>query len=749
MIILQRDLRQNNEHTEPMLRRQHKRRMRRIATATSVTTLLFGCFIVPVTVVMRYTTTISAFTVPVTSPYFNPYSIWNQYQQKIYNRNYSLKESRNAETTPSTRMGMEDVDTLLLLESVTLDQLKKLCDQCFVSYDDIVNENQNVDTNDNDNALREIKLQLLQRLRHHADTQAEMERQRHVARRLKVENNRNSNDEYSNAFDESSYNPKERYEIVEADEYDSNLDIDDSSDDGYFFFDLPTMSEDLKQAQIQSMTNQQNMNTKQENVVNKGSTILTSDQVTSPPPPIEPNANGERTVKIYSTTQLNDLTAIAASQPGQNNILSSLDSTLRRSGGKQSESQPWDFSEQQQYTSSDNNHPYIEKAKEQLIELLSTLLSMSGAPGFATPDDYLDNDDDDDDDASDGNDVDFRPYQPNGKMQNPTNRQGLDAGTPGTSNVNGDRVGFNPVNVPVDLLSASSKAIRACRGEVLDEVLRQYEIQGIGYDGTAGDNTAGGGGHYREVIKVRAFLEGYRRAEVRRLARETSSMLLNKLMIEGIDALDLTLNTMIRSNDDSEEYGGTQLNDSLLDFLNDAIRQKEKEVERTLNEDNGVVKTWTDQLTLPGNNLDDDDEDDDLDQYWKTSEVDGQRIETFDPNDEKVKNVLKSKFEKIQQQGTTSNKNTIDIPKTAPEQVLLLLQLLRERIKTEAAFSSDEKGRNLRLLAYCIRADTDDECEQHILKQLGNSLDVRCPDGLCKSEVVSFCLLAFFLQSCT
>ena len=285
----------------------------------------------------------------------------------------------------------------------------------------------------------------------------------------------------------------------------------------------------------------------------------------------------------------------------------------------------------------------------------------------------------------------------------------------------------------MELLSSSSKAIRASRGEILDEVLRQYELQGIGYDGAAGDNLAGGGGHYREVIKVRAFLEGYRRAEVRRLARETSSMLLNKLMIEGVDALDMTLNTMIRSNDDSEEYGGTQLNDSLLDFLNDVIRQKEKEVEarqedRKLDDKSSVVTTWTDQLKIDENV----DDDDDLDHYWNITEVDGQRIQTFDPNNEEVKNVIKAKLDKIKQQGSSSNKNTIDIPETAPEQVLLLLKLLRERIKAEAAFSHDEKGRNLRLLAYCIHSDTDDECEQHILKQLGNSLDVRCPCLLTK-----------------
>ena len=382
----------------------------------------------------------------------------------------------------------------------------------------------------------------------------------------------------------------------------------------------------------------------------------------------------------------------------------------------------------------------MEKAKEKLIELGSTLLALSGVRGFLNPDGYLGNEDDDDDDDDDTSDAEnVEPYQPNRQIKNQSSRQG----GVGTN-------GFNPVNVPVELLTSSSKAIRTCRGEILDEVLRQYEIQGIGYDGTAGDNIAGGGGHYREVIKVRAFLEGYRRAEVRRLARETSSMLLNKLMLEGIDALDVTLNSMIRSNDDTEEYGGTQLNDSLLDFLNDIIRQKEKEVEtRNLDDGNGVMKTWTDQLAIHDDNHDqvdnNSDDDDDLDNYWDISEVDGQRIETFDPNNEEVKKILKSKFDKLQQESSLSNKNTIVIPETGPKQVLLLLRLLRERIKAEAAFSYDEKGRNLRLLAYCIHADTDDECEQYILKQLGNSIDVRSPCLLLLSKNCAYRLFALFI----
>ena len=73
---------------------------------------------------------------------------------------------------------------------------------------------------------------------------------------------------------------------------------------------------------------------------------------------------------------------------------------------------------------------------------------------------------------------------------------------------------------------------------------------------------------------MRAFLDGYCVAEVRRLVRETVALLLDNLILEGVDGLDVTLNTAIRSSDDTGNSG--ELNDSLVDFLNDAIRQQEK-----------------------------------------------------------------------------------------------------------------------------------------------------------------------------
>jgi pyruvate/oxaloacetate carboxyltransferase len=53
-----------------------------------------------------------------------------------------------------------------------------------------------------------------------------------------------------------------------------------------------------------------------------------------------------------------------------------------------------------------------------------------------------------------------------------------------------------------------------------------------------------GGGHYRQVQKVRAFLDGYRRAQRTKQARITVVALLKNLFEDGIDRLDMALSTM-------------------------------------------------------------------------------------------------------------------------------------------------------------------------------------------------------------
>ena len=45
-------------------------------------------------------------------------------------------------------------------------------------------------------------------------------------------------------------------------------------------------------------------------------------------------------------------------------------------------------------------------------------------------------------------------------------------------------------------------------------------------------------------------------------------------------------------------------------------------------------------------------------------------------------------------------------------------------MKAEAAFTNDEKGRNLRMLAYCIHAQDNREREKLIVDNMGKMLDV-------------------------
>mmetsp|Transcript_34609 Transcript_34609/g.66377 ORF Transcript_34609/g.66377 Transcript_34609/m.66377 type:complete len:122 (+) Transcript_34609:19-384(+) len=55
--------------------------------------------------------------------------------------------------------------------------------------------------------------------------------------------------------------------------------------------------------------------------------------------------------------------------------------------------------------------------------------------------------------------------------------------------------------------------------------------------------------------------------------------------------------------------------------------------------------------------------------------------------------------------------------------MLLLLKLLRDRVKVEAVIGNDQHARNLRVLAYCLKARTGSERQQLITDELGMSLD--------------------------
>ena len=277
-------------------------------------------------------------------------------------------------------------------------------------------------------------------------------------------------------------------------------------------------------------------------------------------------------------------------------------------------------------------------------------------------------------------------------------------------------IGFDPSRVPIGLITQASKSLRVRDGDALQESLNEFEMQAIGFDGMAGDNKEKGGGHYLEVQKVGTFLEGFRKAEVRRIARETSTMLLDKLVSEGVKSLDEMLITMTKGSDDSSDAG--ELNDSLIDYLKEAVSQQEKKVEQKLGR-KGVQECQLN--TFSGvesgditNSL--------SDSFWNmTMDNNGELVESLDPNDPEVKAALAKELEIAKSKMDRRNKS---MPTDPSQQLLVLLTLLRERVKAEAMFSNDEKGRNLRILAYCLHASNDKEREEVIMDNLGGSLDV-------------------------
>jgi len=504
------------------------------------------------------------------------------------------------------------------------------------------------------------KADLLKRLRQYAAEQTEKERQRLEERRRRVE--------------EGSEDGRERFEFLDGESEDD--------DDDVVFYYSSTVRDPVDQTNSSKLSEQSQQKNNTSTVSRKQSVNINSQAklTAPPPPPIEPDENGERVITVYSTTEMNDLTGLAAAQPGQ----ASRKDPMLAGGIPDPVDAPWDINNPQKRTREATSEDDIENAKTEVTDLVSTLLAMSGAPGF----------------QQDGDD-ELSAMMGTNLIRRPTAYAG-----------SGGFVGFDPSLVPTESLTKASKSLRTCRGTVLAEVLREFELRAIGYDGAAGDNMDRGGGHYRQVSKVRSFLEGYRRAEVRRLARETATMLLDKLVSEGIEGLDIALATMTRSSDETSDEAG-ELNDSILDYLNESVRQQEKKVENLINSVRKVEELEKAVIDTKA--------EDTIERLWAIETGDdGQRIETFDPNNKDNQKALQDELARQTQSSSLLKPMT---PKSAPEQLLLLLRLLRERIKTEAAFSHDEKSRNLRILAYCLNLASDQLRQDLIVREFGSSLD--------------------------
>ena len=155
------------------------------------------------------------------------------------------------------------------------------------------------------------------------------------------------------------------------------------------------------------------------------------------------------------------------------------------------------------------------------------------------------------------------------------------------------------------------------------------------------------------------------------------------------------------------------MNDSLLSYLDDAIRQQQAKVDQ-IHGTRGVMESPSSRTppSLESNY-------DGIDDLWNvTIGGDGERVESLDPNDPEVKKSLERAGGNMKERSQNIH------PKDPAQQLLLLLTLLKERVKAEAVFTNDEKGRNLRVLAYCLHAAGEKEREALIMDHLGPSLDV-------------------------
>lgn len=509
----------------------------------------------------------------------------------------------------------DEIDDESLLQMTSKSELTSLCEQFNLS-------------------TKGTKSDMLQRLRDYAKEQEEAERKRLMKRKKIVE--------------EGSGDERERYEVI-----DDDTEHEDEEDEVFFYYESKAGAEETVN------DGERKKDTKKEDITRD------SGYVTSPSLNAEENEKGEKVVTIYSTNDRNDLTGVAAAQPGQ----SSFD-PLTSSASDPTDA-PWDANNPRKAESSSAE---IDAAKEAVTELVRTLLAMTGLPGFMSEEDD-----------------DFAPLR----------RSKLDA--------TAECVDFDPSMVSIELLTQSSRSIRTGRGKVLREVLREFELRAIGDDGTAVDNVKRGGGHYRQVTRVRSFLEGFRQAEVRRISRETVTLLLDKLVSEGIEGLDITLASMTRSSDDTSDEGG-ELNDSLLEYLDDTIRQQEKKVEQIVDTTKKISEL---ERAMDGN------QEDELEKLWQVDDKDGQRIETFNPNIPENQVVLREEYEKAAEERLPAP----ILPASAPEKLLLLLKIVRERLKIEATFSHDEKSRNLRVLAYCLQLKSNALRKELIAKEFGASLD--------------------------
>ena len=407
----------------------------------------------------------------------------------------------------------------------------------------------------------------------------------------------------------------------------------------------------------------------------------------------------------------------------------------------------------------DRTEAEIEEATERVSDLVASILATTGMDGFRG----FDDDENDDD----------------------TTSSSYARTVPPTTNADGTVASFDPSTIDPSILTKHSNILRAANGEALRKAIDDFGLRSVGMDGIAGDDVSKGGGHYRTVRAVGAFLEGYRSAEVRKVCRSTVSALLDSLVNDdsgggggsggngkdtigvGVQGLDSVLAGMTRAgNDEGNNDSEMELNDALLTYLDEIVREQQGKVEREEEFESAAATAKTTEVIIDGKvssmgpggrrmgivMADDDitsvtndqNDGDGFDGLWNvTTDKDGAVVETLDPENPRVQRALMATVGPRNDENDnvieSSSNNEIDYDNgintvgptkimTPAAKLLQLILLLRERVRAEAAYGGENgsgdgdnsRSRNLRVLAYCLKVTSSSPPAAMVSGKIGN-----------------------------
>jgi len=570
-----------------------------------------------------------------------------------------------------TKSSSNDEEDLLFLSSVGIEEFQNLCRQYGLSVDGTKDE-------------------MLIRLRHFAKEQAEEDRQRKL-------------DMLESAKDEG---------------IDVSL-TDEDEIDGVFYFNMPGTDNTTATSSSSSTNNNKSdddENHEKDKEESKSVKMETEEYLKDRKKEVSAEAldkaKKKKVVEIYNTEDTNDLTGFnLQSKPGQAFINSaSTLGTAEEGSSPQTLSSYFDGNDKKNkkknpsYGDNEGGDDF-DSAEEQCSLLIQTLLRRVGLSGFLEyhGDELFEDDDEDENDFE----------QTSQKIFNPEINNDLSNYVP-----------FDPSEVPSQLLEQYTTSLQSFDGSALRSALEKIELNAIGKDGMNADDVSKGGGHYSEVRKVGAFLDGYRVAKDRQHARQVTNTLLDGLVKGGVTELDRLLSSMVQAN---------YINDNFISYLNNLVREQEKKVEREFRErkETAITPTPATATDLPS----------------LSSNINNEE-EILDPNQPADLTDALLQEDKLNNEILKEQQKKLD-DKTAQEKILIMLQLLRERVKAEAAYfkhvggpdglanmgssssssadtdsnSDIQHGSNLRLLAYCIHASSDFEREQLIHQYIGHSID--------------------------